>query len=547
MPQPPRCVRRAVGVAVILVALSAAACSSGSSATGTAGSRHLTATSKTIPTFTWAWNSPTTSLDISKDNSVAGPGAIMSLVTQPLQRISSTGTLTPLLVSAVGQPNPATYVYNLRSGVRFSDGHLMTAQDVVWSLRYMMRPAAQTGSALSAFVSSVFATGPLQVTVRLRRPFPPAEGDLAAISHVQEAAFAQAHLSQLGSPGNVPVGTGPYQVSSDTSQAITLTRNPYYQGPKPAVDKLIFTVIPQDTSAQLAMRSGSIQGAAVNDLKTASQWQQISGATLFPSAALTSDFLAMDTSRPPFNDVHLRQAIAYSIDRAGVARAAFGSYATVLQSILPVGEILPVAPSPQAAAAFPGGLPQYTANQAKARAELAQSPYPHGLSITVPYQNISPESELTVLNLQQNLKPIGVTIVPKPETEAQWGESLFQHTMTGLQVITGFTASVPDPSNLLGLGGVVGKINIAPGRMNIANWTTPQIDQAEIQMLSPDPAMRWAATKTILTGVADQAPYVPLFDPDNVYALASGYTFTKAVNIFDFINGDWIFALRATT
>jgi len=497
--------------------------------------------------LTWAWSTPPTSLDITKDFSISGPVGIMSLVTEPLQRLSRTGGLTPVLARAVTQPNPNTVVYDLRSGVRFSDGQPLTAQDVVWSLRYVMRPQAQTAGAFSTFVTGVTATAPLQVTIRFKHPIALAEANLAVASYVQEATFAQAHEKSLGSAGAVPVGTGPYKVSSYTAQGVTLSRNPYYQGEKPAAEKITFTTIPQDTSAQLAMRSGSIQGTEITDLKATSQWEKISGSSLYSAPALMSDFLSMDTSKPPFDDVHLRKAVAYSIDRAGVAKAAFGSHASVLPSILPIGEIAPVAPSSAEAQNFLNQLPQYNLDPAKAKSELAQSQYPHGLSITVPYRSTSPESELVVLNLQQNMKPLGVTITPKPETPAQWGASLFQHTMTGLQVITQFTASVPDPSNLLGPGGVVGKVNIAPGRMNIANWATPPIDQVIDQMQSPDAASRWSATKTILTGIANDVPYVPLFDPDNVYVLADGYNFTKAVNIFDFLNGDWAFFLRTTS
>lgn len=81
----------------------------------------------------------------------------------------------------------------------------------------------------------------------------------------------------------------------------------------------------------------------------------------------------MDVTKAPFNDVHVRRAVAYSVDRAGIAKAAFGSFATLMTGLVPVAELGAMAGSQATAAAFLSGLPQYPLSETAAKAELAQS------------------------------------------------------------------------------------------------------------------------------------------------------------------------------
>ena len=175
----------------------------------------------------------------------------MSLVTEPLVRQTLTGGWSPNLAVSVPQPRPTTLVYEIRPGVQFSNGMPLTAADVARSLKHVTAPASATASPLSA-TPTVTVTGPRQVTVKLASYEPSDRVELNGISYVPEASFAKAHAANLGSPGALPIGTGPYMYQSVTPQSITLVRNPHYWGPKPLVGKLVFPVMPAETSAQLA-------------------------------------------------------------------------------------------------------------------------------------------------------------------------------------------------------------------------------------------------------------------------------------------------------
>lgn len=528
--------------AAVLTTLAATACTAQSDGAGTGSAK---TTDKAIPVVNWALANAPASLDYAKSYDNESTGAVMSLVTEPLERVADSGAITPDLATSVAQPNATTLVYTLRPGVRFSDGAVMTARDVAWSIEHFSAASAQT-SAPGQQVGRVSVTGPLEVTVKLKAAVPTARVAIALTTLVEEAKFAQAHAKTLGNPGTAPIGTGPYRVVSQTSDKITLVRNPRYTRARPAANKVVFSYIPDDTARQLALRSGSIDGGPVTDLKSGPQWKAIPGATVYPSPSLAQDFLAMDVTRAPFNDVHVRRAVAYSVDKKGIAKAAFGTFATPMTGLVPAAELAGVAGSRHAAEGFLAGLPQYGPNEAKAKAELAESAYPHGFSATVEYVKDYAWQELAALSLQQTMKPLGVTITPKAVTVNAWYAQFFQHKLTGITLPFNFGASSADPASLLGK--LVGTSNIGPQKINMANWTTPGVDKAQavIAAAGPDTA-RWAAARTILSQVADQVPYVPLFTEAQVYALRQGFSFGgSGITSFDLSNGDWIFRLKPT-
>ncbi|MDX2938338.1 ABC transporter substrate-binding protein [Streptomyces ipomoeae] len=504
-------------------------------------------TDKAIPVVNWALPNAPASLDYAKSYDNNSTGAVMSLVTEPLERVSSTGEFTPNLATSVTQPNATTIVYKLRSGVKFSSGAEMTAQDVAWSIEHFSAATAQT-SAVGQQVDSVEVTGPMEVTVKLKAPVPTARAGIAITTLVEEAEYAKAHAKTLGNAGTAPVGTGPYKVASHTAEKITLVRNPEYtRAPRPSADKVVFSVIPDDTARQLALRSGDIDGGPITDRKSAAQWKAVPGATVYASPSLSQDFLAMDVTRAPFDDVHVRRAVAHSVDRAGIMKAAFGSYAQPMTGLVPAGELAGVAGSRQAAEDFLADLPQYGLSEDEARAELAKSAHPKGFSATIEYVKDYPWQELAALNIQQNMKPLGVKITPKPVTANEWYGKFFKHELTDITLPFGFGASYPDPAPLLGK--LVGKANIGPQKINIANWTTPEVDRAQsVVTTAGSDTTRWNATRTILSAVADQVPYVPLFTEDEVYAVGRGLAFEgSGITSFDLSNGTWIFRLKSTT
>ncbi|MFJ7215039.1 ABC transporter substrate-binding protein [Amycolatopsis sp. NPDC098790] len=537
--------RRPLATSLVVAALTASACSSGG---GGSPAQPKAATETTIPSFTYAITQLPTSLNGMTTKT--DTAQISSLVTETLEHATARDgvpQLSPNLAESVTQPDNKTIVYRLRDA-KFSDGTALTPEDVIWSIEATAAPTAETAGNMAGFASAS-ATGPHEVTVKWKYGDPNMRLGVSGAVQVQKAAFAKQHSSDLGTPSALPIGTGPYKYQAQTSQAIDLVANPQYWGARPKAGSLKFTVIADDSSARLALQSGSIQGAEVKDVKTSNQWQAISGTSLHTSPGLSSNVLSLDTSKAPFDDIHVRNAVAYSVDTGNLGKAAYGDYADTLTTVVPVESIASVAPSLDEAKKFLDQLPKRTFDLGKAKQELAASAHAGGFTAEVPYRTTDPADKLLVLSLQENMKSLGVTIVPKPVQPAEWAQEVFSHTATGIQVLTGLTIIIPDPSGMLYY--FVGKENMVPNSLNLANFTTPAIEQA-LPMISPAGSggytkdQRWNATKTIITELAQQAPYVPLYSSKNVYALKDGYTFTEPPGTLDLLTGAWIDYLRST-
>src|SRR5712691_2115585 len=91
------------------------------------------------------------------------------LFMERLLRFSPDNKLEPELATSVTQPDPVTYVYHLRHGVRFWDGHQMTSADVVSSLDYQRAPGSETVTYYTN-VKNIEAAGPYTVVVTLKKP-----------------------------------------------------------------------------------------------------------------------------------------------------------------------------------------------------------------------------------------------------------------------------------------------------------------------------------------------------------------------------------------
>ncbi|WP_033295508.1 ABC transporter substrate-binding protein [Amycolatopsis jejuensis] len=525
--------------------LTTTACGGGGGGGGNdAGTKTVAGVDKDFDSFVWALQQLPASLDLAKDATV-NTQQVISLVTEPLERVSNNGAFHPGLAAKVSQPDPQSIVYELKPGTQFSDGTPLTADDAAWSLQHVTdaKGGAQTAGRVKS-IESVTATNPTTVTVKLKFPDPTARDNLAVISYVQSKKAAEAAGAKLGTPAGLPVGSGPYVFKSSGPDKIQLEGNTKYTGTKPKAKQVSFVPIKDDNTGQLAMRSGSIGGAQVTNVKQIAQWNNVSGAQTVQLPANVTSYLTLDTSKAPFNDIHARRAVAYSIDRKGVSKAVYGANGVVLQGLVPQTLLEGVAGSAEAAKSFLGTLPQYDLDKAKAKAELAQSATPGGFSVTIPYTTSSPWAEPTILNLQENMKELGVTITPKPESPEVWAKRIFAHDTPGIQSMQ-LIATIPDPNAVLPR--VVGQAGIAAPGLNLANWTTPQIEN-DVKTLtgSVDKSARWTATQSVLTQISQELPYVPLYAPNFVVALGKGFTFSEPVSQGDILDGTWILRVRAT-
>lgn len=251
----------------------------------------------------------------------AGPGAIdprrggsqatsrvVHLVYDGLVRIDERGEIVPALARRWEIPDPLTYVFHLRDGLRFHDGTACDAEDVRRTLETILDPEFPTYRKEDfRNVERVEAPDRLTVVIRLREPFAPLLFNLTVGIVPAECGF------ETGEP---PPGTGPYRLAAHrTDRYIDFERfDDYALGPVRTA-AVRFKIVPQVTVRMLELRKGSVD-MVVNDLDPdiLELFRGDSRFRVMESPGCTYAYVGFNFTDPLLADRRVRQAIAMAID-----------------------------------------------------------------------------------------------------------------------------------------------------------------------------------------------------------------------------------------
>ncbi len=453
--------------------------------------------------------------------SVQAIGVLM-LGLEPLQRIQPDGTLGPDLATELTQPDPRTYVYKIRSGVKFWDGTPLTTGDVVYSFNLHAAEGSESVNAsLWSSVASITATGD-EVTVKLAEPDPQFPYVVAQTGIVSKS-FYEAHPGEVGTPGVMNMGTGPYEFESFKPSAETVLKaNPDYWGDKPAYDEITARTVGDDSTRLLALQSGEFDGILNVPLNQLSSYAGIDGYRQAGAPDYSVYKFNFDTSKAPWNDIHLRRAVAMAIDRADLVKGALGDTATLAPTLVPSDVMKTLVPADDVTAAYEdleADLPAFDLDAAKQ--EMAKSSVPDGVSVTLPVTGSDPNLSAIAQTAAQTLSQIGVEVsVQEVDDNTYYNAVYFKHTTDGF-TLDNFGASSPDPANIP-LYGLLSTNALPDGSgVNIAQYSNPRVDQLlhSSQALGTEDPKRGELLLEALKTSQTDLPYVPIAFP-NVYAVA---------------------------
>ncbi|MDQ3505859.1 MAG: ABC transporter substrate-binding protein [Actinomycetota bacterium] len=429
--------------------------------------------------------------------------------------------LVPLLAESWEQPDPLTYVFKVRSGVQYWDGTELTAEDVVFSIQRHLDPAvaSEMGYAFEA-VESVEETADLEVTVTLSRP-DPFFASVQTFTSITPKAFTEDLGDDFGTPGDTvrTMGTGPYKITDfRADDLVTLERNENYRGDPGPFERINVKLFTDLQTMQLAMRSGDIDGTFQVPLPAVRQWDDIEGTTTISAPGLNITSMFFNVTQPPFDDINVRRAFAYCIDRQGLVDDLLGGQATVANSIVPPAQWGALLPQDELDALY-AELPQFSLDIEEAKKAIAASAVPDGFSVAIQYPSILAEVGKALLSMSENLKEINVQLEVKEVPPPQWFADLDAETLP-IGVI-GLAPDYLDPANFIG-GTYTGD---GPG--NRANYLNPEVDALMLEQQSAtDPAVRAEAIAEILRLVEPDLPYLHFWWPDSVMAIRETFTYT---------------------
>ena len=337
---------------------------------------------------------------------------VLANVVESLTTNNDNLELTPLLATDWSQSEDgSTWTFNLREGVMFSNGVEMTSEHVVFSMNRILDPDTGSGRVASVGGAGTVweAMGDYSVTVTTPEP----NAILPIL--LSSRATAVVHPDSVDENGVivVPIGTGPFTVEDlDGTISMTLARNEnYWQEGLPLLDAVEITVIQEDAAREAALLGGEVDFVTSVARQAVQALQENPDVNVLVSPALAYKYIGLNLMREPFDDVRVRQAIAYAINRDDLCAAGDFGLCTPLYG----GPIDTASP-------WHFDYAPYSQDIEKAKALMAEAGYADGFDMelmpTSTYQDTVRQAQV----LQAQLGAIGIrTTINAPEW-AEWLE-----------------------------------------------------------------------------------------------------------------------------
>jgi peptide/nickel transport system substrate-binding protein len=365
----------------------------------------------------------TTMLILSEDVPIAldedGPGvahpasqAALVNMLEPLVRYEQKGLnddgmiiydfnkFIPALAESWDYDAPAlTWTFHLRHGAKSCAGNTLTADDVLYTFA---RAKALTGSpagfstlsaaSVAGFTTDLFGKTPEIIarralgdevkkiddyTVQIKQSAPnklflPAMANVGILIldsvEMKKHATPEDPWSHTFSNTENNASFGPYCLESwQKQQQITVHANPNYWGPKPGVDRIVIRKVPQSSNRIAVLRTGGAQIVDGLNPKEFDSLRSAPGVKVVGGYLNSTTFMLANYKIPPFDNVKLRQAIAYAIPYDDIIKAAYFGQATQWDGLVPTR--------------YPGyhkSPESYAFDPVKAKALLAEAGYPEG-------------------------------------------------------------------------------------------------------------------------------------------------------------------------
>ena len=446
---------------------------------------------------------------------------VSQLVFSYLMSLDEQLRVIPVLAERLENPDPLTYIVRLRRGVRFHDGHELTARDVIYTFTSLMAPdfiSPRKGA--YRLVESITRLDDYSVQFRLKEPFGSFPVQLV-MPIVPDGAGPELRT--------FPIGTGPYRfVRYDVDDRVVLSAfDGYYDG-LPNNPGVVLKVVPDDTMRGLELRKGTVD-LVINDIAPdiAHQLEEDGHLRVTTGPGTDYQYIGFNMRDPLLADKRVRHAIAYAIDRQAIVNYLRRGQARPAVSLLP-----PVS------WAFEPDVREFPQDRERSKQLLDEAGHrdPDGdgplarftLSLKVSTNEFS---RLQATVIQQDLRQVGIDVdVRSYEFATLYADVLkgnFQ--MYTLQWVGG---AVADPDILRR---AFHSQQVPPIGFNRGYYSNPEVDRALARaQLSSDEAERKRLYGFAQKLIAEDVPYVSLWVKTNVAVMQNGISSLRLMPTADF-------------
>ena len=436
-------------------------------------------------------------------------------------------------VAADGKSMVVTY--QLRPGVKWSDGQPFTSADVKFTWEAVRNPKfiAESKDGTDD-ISSIDTPNPLTVVVNYKRVAPDFASTLFTFGIFPKHTLDGKDLN-TDTYNQMPLGTGPFKVTEyKKGQYVILDRNPYYWRKDsagvqlPYLDKMIFKIIPDSNTMVTQLKSGEVQLSYGVPYSQVTQLGSTPGLSVVKNSVLSWQHLDFNLKGPAaLRDLNVRKAFAYAINKGTVSRA-LGGYPTPIDTV-----VVPVF-------AYSNKLvPRYPYDLNKAKALLDAAGYKPGadgirakdgqrLSFNIMVQAGRSNDEDAEQVLIASLKAIGVELKPDNKSGVAFREARYKG---GYDLFYSGWITAADPTYSVFFG--------SKGPNNGQGYSSAKVDALlDTAESTLDPLVRGKALRDFQTALMQDLPSIPVTSNPSMIVVTDklGGFVPNPTNMTNFVN-----------
>ncbi|MBI4278072.1 MAG: ABC transporter substrate-binding protein [Armatimonadetes bacterium] len=276
-------------------------------------------------------------------------------------------------------PDGLTYTFSLRKGVKFHKGFgEFTAEDVKFSYeRAADRRAGSRFAPQVQIIKQIEIVDPYTVKFHMKEPYVDFLHAVAAFRPgliISKRGFEAVGAEKIGYN---PIGTGAYMLESyQKGEKLIFRANPDYFRGKPRIDRVEVQIIPEEMVSVLAMRRGQIHYTYLRTSE-ALRMAQMADLQVTATPVYGSKLMWMNIRKKPFDNVLIRRALAYAINRKELVNTVMKGQATTekMWSAIPPGVF-----------GHTDDVPKYDYNPERAKQLLREAGYPNGIDFAVQFR-----------------------------------------------------------------------------------------------------------------------------------------------------------------
>ncbi|MBI1879158.1 MAG: ABC transporter substrate-binding protein [Chloroflexi bacterium] len=454
----------------------------------------------------------------------------IKMVFDGLLDYDDTTNVTPRLAESMPEVSAdgTVYTFKLRQGVKFQNGRELTAADVVYTMNRVLDP--KTGSPGAGFYVGIkgaqdFIDGKATAAEGIKAPdkytveFTLSQPDVTFLNKMAlNFAFIvpKEEVEKAGENfGHAPVGTGPFKFKEwQPGQYLTFERNPdyFYEG-LPYLDQVRIEVGVEPDVALLRLEKGEIN--LMGDPPPGADWARISADAAWTNRIerqpqVSTIYIAINTTVAPFDNLKVRQALNYAIDKQRIVQLSNGR-GTTADQILP-----PLMPG------FDSNYKGYEYDPDKAKALLAEAGFPDGFETSIECISVDPQPKLCE-SFQQDLAKIGVKLtintLAAPNVIDDAGNGKTPLTWSGGLA---WIQDYPDPDDFY--APILGCDSNVPGGWNWSRYCNKDLHADSLKLLAlTDRTQRMEGYKPLFKALMDDAVWVPVFNGEYTFAHSDNF------------------------